>query len=68
MMREQRDDGTWFGKPKLSCETEPDIGDDNYDEWMDEHYSMPYVDWLPIEDKVERWLKNKYDFDMEAKE
>lgn len=28
----------------FSCEHEPDIGDDRWDEWHRWHYRMPYVD------------------------
>jgi hypothetical protein len=28
----------------------------------DSHYRMPYVDWVPIEPQVIRWINNNYDF------
>lgn len=65
---EQRDDGTWAGKPKTECETEPDIDDDNYDEWLSSHYAMPYVDWLPVEEAVAAWIDEIYDFDVDKTE
>lgn len=41
----------------VSCITEPDFDDpDDDDEWLDSHFSMPYIDWLPIEIKVYKWL------------
>ena len=26
------------------------------------HYNMPYVDWLPIEPKIIKWINSHYDF------
>lgn len=45
----------------LSCTEEPDM--DNVQEWrdhMDSHYSMPYVDWLPLEEPVLKWINENY--------
>jgi hypothetical protein len=28
----------------------------------DSHYQMPYVDWMPLEAPVIRWLNDNYDF------
>jgi hypothetical protein len=30
----------------------------------DSHYQMPYVDWMPLDVPVIRWLNNNYDFDV----
>ena len=40
----------------IDCTTEPDIDGDEWPEWHAEHYHMPYVDWLPLEVPVGRWL------------
>lgn len=66
---EQADDGSWqVGETglHLSCASEPDIDDDSFDDWLDGHFSMPYVDWLPLTEKVRRWMVKNYRFDMEA--
>lgn len=47
----------------LSCATEPDITDDDYDEWLDGHFRMPYVDWMPVDAKVYAWLEDNYRFE-----
>jgi hypothetical protein len=44
----------------FECETEPDIDSDEWEEWFHGHYSMPYVDWLPWENKVMTWLNQHY--------
>jgi len=28
----------------------------NFDDWLNSHFSMPYVDWLPLEVKIYKWL------------
>jgi hypothetical protein len=28
----------------------------------DSHYQMPYVDWLPLEPRIIRWINDNYDF------
>lgn len=40
----------------LDCGTEPDIESNEWDDWHRGHWSMPYVDWLPVQQKVARWL------------
>ncbi len=42
------------------CETEPDIDSDEWRDWFAGHWSMPYVDWLPWETRVQRWLDERY--------
>ena len=49
---------------KLECETEPDIDDPEFDEWMRWHYDMPYVYWLPLETQMTRWINRRYWFDL----
>lgn len=51
----------------VSCVSEPDLDDDNYEDWLDGHFIMPYVDWLPVTLKVYAWLEDNYRFiDQEA--
>ncbi len=55
------------GKPvsiSIDCVTEPDIDSDEWPDWHNEHWSMPYVDWLPVENVVVRWIQEN--FRMEA--
>lgn len=40
----------------ISCTTEPEFDDPDYDDWLNNHFSMPYVDWLPLEVRVYKWL------------
>ena len=40
----------------LDCATEPDIDDPEWHDWHNGHWSMPYVDWLPVQQRVTRWL------------
>lgn len=52
----QNDDGTWqVGDTgaKINCSTEPDFDEsDEMDNFMASHWSMPYVDWLPLSVRV----------------
>lgn len=65
----QEDDGSWSCDSfTSSCATEPDIDDPDYWEWDESHQSfdMPYIYWLPITERIERWLKKNYRFEMQA--
>lgn len=42
----------------VTCETEPDIDGDDWQEWHRDHFSTPYIDWLPISTKVLKWLQH----------
>jgi len=43
----------------LDCGSAPDIDEGDEDEWHDfmrGHWSTPYIDWLPVQQKVTLWL------------
>lgn len=47
------------GKPvsiSIECTTGPYIDGDEWEEWHAGHYRMPYVDWLPVENRVMAWF------------
>lgn len=44
----------------FDCETEPDIDSDGWEEWHRGHYRMPYVYWLPWEDRAIEWLNSRF--------
>jgi len=51
------------GKPigiSLECTTEPDIDSDEWKDWHRDHWSMPYVYWLPVENRVMRWAQKNF--------
>lgn len=53
---------------KIDCSTEPDE-DDNEDDWDDflsSHWSMPYVDWLPLTMRVYKWFDSNYRLRLEG--
>jgi hypothetical protein len=63
----QEDNGEWVATSFDSvCVNEPDIEDSEaFAEWEELHhrsYDMPYVYWLPIDIKIENWLKANYRF------
>lgn len=41
----------------VACEDEPDIDSEEWRDWHNWHYAMPYVDWLPISQDVLKWLQ-----------
>lgn len=56
----EADDGVWLpNEISLTCETESDveIGSIDWDEWFRGHYSTPYIDWLPVDSKVLKWMQ-----------
>jgi hypothetical protein len=53
------DDGEIIGI-EYDCETEPDIDSPEWEDWHQGHYAMPYVDWLPWENRMISWLNRKY--------
>lgn len=44
----------------ITCVTQPDLDDDDYEDWFRGHYAMPYVYWLSVEMKVYRWFDGHY--------
>jgi hypothetical protein len=65
---EQNKDGTWQAGEcgvHLSCSTEPDVHSNvrRWREWHNWHFRMPYVDWLPVERTVYKWLVQNYRFE-----
>ena len=62
---EQADDGLWRateGGLHVTCSTEPDIDADGWSDWMNGHFSTPYIDWLPIGVTVFKWMDANYRF------
>jgi hypothetical protein len=44
----------------IECTTEPDIDGEEWWAWHHGHWSMPYVDWMPLEGPVHDWLCKTY--------
>jgi hypothetical protein len=58
---EQAEDETWqASKVYLSCTNEPDMCGDEWDDWFEWHYDMPYTDWLPLCQQVKTWINTHY--------
>lgn len=41
----------------ITCSTEPDVDSDEWPAWHDGHFSTPYIDWLPIKNRILNWLE-----------
>lgn len=62
---QKREDGTWeCTRAKPNCTTEPDIDSPEWDDWMNGHWSTPYVDWLPLEISLTKWVNQRYSFNV----
>lgn len=46
----------------INCVTEPD--DPNDHNWWNWHYQMPYVDWLPVQQRVYQWFDQNFRIDV----
>jgi len=63
---EEHPDGAWIAASiNMECETEPDIDSEDWNDWFSGHYSMPYVDWLPVEQKLLVWINKNYRWHLE---
>lgn len=55
------------GEFTLDCTTAPDDADDSEEagEWFIWHWSTPYIDWLPVKERVFRFVDSRYRLDTE---
>jgi hypothetical protein len=60
------DDGEMIAEAvKIDCSTFPGFDDnDEFNAYMRSHWSMPYVDWLPLETIVTEWVNKRYVWDL----
>ena len=68
---EEDDNGQWMAFETgvhCTCITEPDIDSPEelkqFQGFYREHFQMPYVDWLPVDMKVHKWLGENYRFKL----
>lgn len=63
---EEDDEGNWKAEAvKIDCTTFP--GFDNhrrFEAYMRGHWSMPYVDWLPLELVVTDWVNERHVWEL----
>lgn len=62
----QCEDMSWKAENiELECLSEPDIEDsEKWHVWIDSHTMMPYVYWLPVEEKVLAWINAHYRWEL----
>lgn len=41
----------------INCSTQPGVGTPEAEPWWNSHWSAPYVDWVPLNDPVYKWLR-----------
>lgn len=59
--------GGWKARTvKIDCVTFPGFDDhDAFENYMSGHYSMPYVDWMPLEKRVTEWVNERYSWNLD---
>lgn len=62
----EEETGSWKAETvKIDCVTFPGYDDVHaFHEYMRSHWSMPYVDWLPLEKAVTEWVNQHYVWDL----
>jgi hypothetical protein len=63
--------GTWTASESgvhLDCSAEPDLDDEEAEDWHAGHYQMPFHDWLPVQHRVWQWVQRRYRFDVPGSE
>lgn len=50
----------------VECTMQPDIDGGEWPDWHAEHWSHPYIDWVPIEPVIHEWLCCNYRVAMES--
>jgi hypothetical protein len=62
---EQEEDGTWTADCITSeCSTMPSFRSRKFDDWMNQHSDMPYVNQLPVDERVKRWINERFRFEI----
>jgi len=63
---EQDENGLWAADSfDVECSTEPNMDSEEWEDWMQQHSDMPYVNQLPVDKAVEAWIKERYRFNLE---
>jgi hypothetical protein len=60
----EENDGWTAEQLEVDCDNEPDIESDKWDEWMHNHSYMPYVFHLPVNNKIEDYIKSNFRFNV----
>jgi hypothetical protein len=48
----------------MECSSEPNVESEEWEDWMRQHSDMPYVNQLPVDEKVKEYINSKYRFDV----
>lgn len=44
----------------IDCVSMPSFDSSDWWDWFNWHYSMPYVDWLPLQVYLAKWFNERY--------
>ena len=63
---EENEEGEYKAEAvKIDCVTFPGFENkDAFNAYLQGHYSMPYVDWLPLEKEVTGWVNQRYSWEL----
>jgi len=63
---ERQEDGTWKADSfdTVECSSEPNMDSKEWEDWMNQHSDMPYVYQLPVDERVKKWINERYRFDI----
>ena len=61
---EQDDNGLWMADSfDMDCSNEPSMdNEDEWEEWMRVHSDMPYLNQLPVDEAVKKWINKRFRF------
>lgn len=59
----EEEEGVWQAEGvTVNCDDMPDFESNEWGDWWDGHYYMPYVYQLPVDTKVKRWIDDNFRF------
>lgn len=62
---EEDENGLWMADSfDMECSTEPDIESEEWNDWFYNHSDMPYVNQLPVDLKVKKYIQSKFRFNI----
>jgi hypothetical protein len=63
---EQDDNGLWMADSfDMECSTEPEMGSQEWEDWLSNHSEHPYIYQLPVDERVKEHINENYRFKIE---
>jgi len=62
---EADDNGLWMADSfDMECSTEPGVEGEEWEDWMQNHSDMPYVNQLPVDAQVKEFINSRFRFKL----